>query len=139
MLCRRVQKKGKPFSKDETHVHSLHRHLLLPYPKRAGGGWPGVREHDKSEGGCWGGHTSSSKLSPPLPPLPCQGVGTDRQLQAGDQGMGSRRSGKSITLACSACSCDLPATGVSPCLPPPAAQGPGGEMQLVPGFGHDGN
>lgn len=32
--------------------------------------------------------------------------------------MGSRRSGKSITLARSACSCDLPATGVSPCLPP---------------------
>jgi len=57
--------------------------------------------------------------------------------QAGDRRTGSRRSGRSITLAGSACSCDLPGVGPSPCSPP-AAPGAGGEMQLAPSLGHDG-
>lgn len=64
MLCRRVQKKGKPFSKDETHVHSLHRYLLLPYPRGLEAAGQGCGSMTKVKGGCWGGHTSSSKLSP---------------------------------------------------------------------------
>lgn len=48
--------------------------------------------------------------------------------------MGSKKPGKSIALACSACSCNLPITGTVPCLPP-TAQGPGGDMQLIPGPG----
>lgn len=51
--------------------------------------------------------------------------------------MGSKKPGKSVTLACSACSCDLPITGTSPCLPA-TAQGPGGDAQLIPGLGQRG-
>lgn len=78
-----------------------------------------------SEGGCWVA-TQAPPSSVCLPTLQCL---------AGSAG---QRSGKSITLACRACSCDLPGMGASPCLPP-TAQGPGGEMQLIPELGHDRN
>lgn len=63
-------------------------------------------------------------LAAPSPaPPPSFAVPVADTLQAGhtrDCGMGSRMSGKSITLACSACSCDRPTMGASPCLPPAA-------------------
>lgn len=69
MLRGRVQKKGKTFIKDETRIHSPHRHLLLPYPgglEAAGqGGRRGCREQERSEGGCRGGHVSSSEPRSP--------------------------------------------------------------------------
>lgn len=77
-----------------------------------------------------GGPHEQPPAQSPLPPLQCLEWG----LQAGDHRMGSKKPGKSITLACSACSCNLPITGTVPCLPL-TAQGPGGDMQLIPGPG----
>lgn len=71
------------------------------------------------------------QLHPSSPP-------TFAVLQWTEGRIGWGTSGKSITLAGQACSCDLPSTESPPCLLP-AAQGPAREMQLILGLGCDRN
>lgn len=113
MLCRRVQKKGKAFSKDEARVRSLHRHLLLPRARGLEAAGPGGGKHERSDGGCWGGHTSSSKPRHP-PRFAVPGGGLQAGQARGLAGWAARSLGKASPRMAQPAAVACPARGHRP-------------------------
>lgn len=112
MLCKRVQTKGKIFTRDETHKHSLHPHRLLPH---AVGSWSErlQRAREKQRDLLrWPHKQCQAQFSSRV----CSAWGLQTG-QARVHSTGSRRSGKSITLSSSATAVTCPAWGIAVFVP----------------------